>query len=183
MNDAVLLQEEQTQPMDSDLPKWLPERLERAKKSAIQALLHELGFEDAEGLRDKLTSQATQLAQLSADYAALSEQLAAAQAARQHALIEANFMLEAGAYPFISLEEARALVDLSGVRVSEDGQVMGMREAVTALVEARPHLLRRSQFISSEVGGGLNGGTFRPASVGELPAEQLEDLKRRFKLW
>jgi hypothetical protein len=175
-------QEVLEQPADLEAPAWLPERLERARRGAIQSLLAELGFENLEALREALTAQQTAIIQLTQERDSALGQASAADNLRQKAMIEAAFLQEAGQYNFISLDEARRLIDLAGVTVDEQNSVSGMREAVRQLVEARPHLLRRRAGVATNAN--TQGSSARTArDIQDMPPEQVEDLKRRFRLW
>jgi hypothetical protein len=177
------LQQTVEQPQEEmDNPAWLPERLERARRGAIQNLLAELGFESAEALRQTLTDQQASITQLSQERDSVLGQAAAVDSLRRKAIIEAAFLQEAGQYDFINLDEARRLIDLDGVEVDGQNRVIGMREAVGRLVEARPHLLRRRSRVATNATTTGNA-SHTSADIRDMPPEQVDDIKRRFRLW
>jgi cell division protein FtsB len=168
-----------------EAPAWLPERLERARRAAVQELLAELGFENVETLQQSLQQieeGAQTINALTEERAILAEQVAAAEAARRQASIDAAFLVEAAQYDFIDPGEVRQLADLSGIVLGEDNQVTGMREAIHAVVEARPHLLRRRSQIALDANTKGARRPMRPNTPDELSAQQLDDLRRRFNL-
>ena len=168
-----------------EAPAWLPERLERAGRAAVQNLLDELGFADVSTLQDALRQsdeRATSITALEAERASLSEQVAAAEAARRQATIDAAFVVEAARYDFVDPGEVRQLADLSGVELGDDNSITGMREAIDLLVEQRPHLLRRRSLVALDAGTRGAGGSMRPNSVSDLSTEQIDDLRQRFNL-
>jgi hypothetical protein len=169
-----------------EAPAWLPERLERARRTAVQEFLADLGFSDAEALQQslqQLEEGAQTITTLTEERAALAEQVAAAEAARRQASIEAAFIVEAAQYDFIDPGEVRRLADFSSVELSEDNSVTGMREAISRLVENRPHLLRRRAMVALDASTSGSRRPLRPDTPNELSAQQLDDLKRRFQLW
>ena len=193
MNQEILeISDQPTEPVESpevetidtgeSIPKWLPERLERAKRSAVQSVLDDLGFADMDSLRNTLVQQSETLTSVSAERDSLREQVQSAESARREALLEAAFRYEAGQYDFYDLAEARLLVDLGGVALDDTNNVQGMREAVTGLVEQRPHLLRRKPRLVTDANQRGTRRRIQPNSVGEMPQEQVAAIKQRFQL-
>lgn len=157
---------------------WLPERLERAKRAAVQEVLAQVGFEAVEDLQTAVA----QLPALTAERDELAKRLQEAEATRQQTYLEAAFLYEASRYRFINLDEARILLDWHHIHLNEAEEVEGLREALDQLVKERPHLVRRpaAPHLDSETHG---TGRFTPRRVEDMPTEQVEALKRRFKLW
>lgn len=155
---------------DLEQPAWLPERLERAKRSAIQDLLSDLGYSDVDALKSQLQQQAQQASDLESAQAAVN-------ASRQRHL-EAEFRLAASRYRFYDPHEAQALLDWSLVGWDEAGQVTGLEAALAALVKTRPHLVKRASVPSLDSHPGGPGPQYEALS----PA-QVDEIKRRFKLW
>lgn len=158
------------------LPSWLPERLERARRTAIEELLADLGYSDTESLRATLTAHAG----WQTERADLLSQAETARTAQHTALIEAAFQVESRNFPFYDREEVRRLMDFSAVGLDENGQVVGVREAIEALAIAKPHLLHRPTPPYSEAAAISQES---PAPSSTLDPEQIEAIKRRFKLW
>ncbi|MFP4322627.1 MAG: hypothetical protein ACLFTK_09250 [Anaerolineales bacterium] len=165
-----------------EAPAWLPERLERARRSAIQAVLDDLGYADVDALRAHLDEQAGHVQRLQADLDTAQAAHAAAQASARRAALDAAFQLSVAAHEFIDPAEARALLNWDAVHVDNAGAVHGMAEAVNALAGQRPHLLRRRATPSLEATRQGADGGFGPQTARELPPEQRDALRRRFKL-
>jgi hypothetical protein len=151
-------------------PVWLPERLERAKRSSIQDLLSDLGYTDLDALKNQLQQQTQQASALESAQAALTT-------SRQRHL-EMAFRLAAARYRFYDPHEAHALLDWSAVGWDEGGQVTGLEAALESLVKARPHLVKRAVAPNLDAGLGGPGPQYEALS----PA-QVDEIKRRFKLW
>jgi len=92
-------------------------------------------LEAFEAFDDELTRVKTELAQAKAD--AEQTKAAARAAAIRHAVEAA-----AGSLSFQDPADALTLADLSTVQVAEDGAVTGAAEAVKALADKRPYLLK-----------------------------------------
>lgn len=171
-------------PEENNLPEWLPERLERARKAAIKELLAELGFEDAETLKQVLEtgSQAQEaLQQITEEKTQLGQRVLDLENTQQQLRIEMAFQQAVAAYDFIEVADARTLADLSGVQIDEQGNVTGMQEAVEQLVESRPHLLRRPYLPSMEA---YLGREMPSHEEKKFTTEEVESIKRRFRmLW
>lgn len=135
----------------------LSERLERAKNAERAALLKELGFDNL----DAVKTAAAELAELKkasmtdkerteaelANARSLAEQekarADAADRARHEALVRSEAMvLMTGR--FANPTTAIRLLDLSAVKVGEDGQVSGMKEAVEKLAQDEPWALSQT---------------------------------------
>ena len=151
---------------EDDAHPWLPERLERARNSAVRSLLEEAGgYADVAALRTDLS-----------DLSYLRERVAGLEAQSQAAHVDRAFREACAAYQFHDLKEVWALADLSGVLVAEDGVVSGMAEAIEALVAARPHLVKRPPAPA------LDAGEVSAVGDSGLSRPEVEQVKRRFRL-
>ncbi len=148
-----------THEMPDESPAWLPERLERARRAALNELFEGLGFADADALRAHLDTQAQDLERL--------------QTERDTAR-ETVFALSAAAHDFIDPDEARALLDWDALDWDA-----GLGEPLAALAAQRPHLLRRPQPPALDAPPLHDHG---PRSARDLPDAQRDALRRRFKL-
>jgi len=72
----------------------------------------------------------------------VAQQQALAQATQraQQMLITAEIKAQAAALGIVDPDAAAKLADLSGVKVGDDGTVTGVREALEALLQAKPYL-------------------------------------------
>lgn len=169
-------------PEDMTLPDRLPERLERARKTAIHELLTELGVEDTDTLKRAVEENSlfkTQLEQLTAENQQTVQRLTESQQAQQQLRIEMAFQQASAAYDFLHPADARTLLDMSAVTLDEHGQVVGMQTAVEHLVETRPYLLRRPSAPRLE---GDYGRDSRMLEEKAFTAEEVESIKRRFRM-
>lgn len=145
----------------------IAERVSRANRSAAKAALEarakELGYESVEemeaALREHKKAQDAQKTEAQKLQEALeAEKTKATQAAERakRALIKAAFAEQAIAANLVSVDDAFALADLSGVEVSDDGTVTGAKEAVEQLVKAKPYLVKQAGGPGGSAGGGGN---------------------------
>lgn len=145
----------------------IAERVSRANRSAAKAALEarakELGYESVEemeaALREHKKAQDAQKTEAQKLQEALeAEKTKATQAAERakRALIKAAFAEQAIAANLVSVDDAFALADLSGVEVSDDGTVTGVKEAVEQLVKAKPYLVKQAGGPGGSAGGGGN---------------------------
>jgi hypothetical protein len=111
--------------------------------------------------------------------AALEQSVANAKVGRERALIRAAVERKAVELQFIDVDVAFALMDRSGITVSDDDAVEGVTESLTALLTAKPHLKKAEQegnTGNSQAGSGKapgptprktgDGGEQRPDPVG-----------------
>ncbi len=164
---------------ENNIPEWLPERLERARHTAVRELLSQFGFEDEAAFKQAFTEQQAAIQQLTLERDAALQRATEAEHARHQLRLEMAFQQAAAPYEFFHLDEARALADLSGVQVDEQGGVIGMREALEALVEKRPHLIRRPFSPSLDAAIGREN---RAAEEKSFSPEEVDSIKRRFRM-
>lgn len=156
----------------------IAERVSRANRSAAKAALEarakELGYESVEemeaALREHKKAQDAQKTEAQKLQEALeAEKTKATQAAERakRALIKAAFAEQAIAANLVSVDDAFALADLSGVEVKDDGTVEGVKEAVEQLVKAKPYLVKQTG------GSGASGGG-NPPRGGQQPDNDAE---------
>jgi hypothetical protein len=162
----------------ADLDRIIGERLSRAEEGAVKKLLESLGLQDADELKGKLGRaaelDAAQWAELerarseAADWKAKAEQAdAAVKTATQKAnesLMRAAVMMQAA--HFHDPNEAWLYADKTRLTVKDDGAVEGAKEAVEAVVKAKPHLVKPERYGKGtpRSGGGRGGNSGR-----ELP--------------
>lgn len=151
-----------TPEQQAELERILGERLSRAEKTATkvarEAYAKEQGFDNAAAMdtaikahKEAQEKNKTDLQKAQEAEATAKAQAQAASERAKTALIRAAFAEQAIAQNLASAEDAFRLADLSKVTVTDDGTVDGVKDAVEALVKAKPYLVKQ--------GGGTSGGT------------------------
>lgn len=160
-------------------PAWLPERLERARRVALQSFLADLGFADAAALEAALAERAT----LQASIAEAQAQAENAQQAQQALAFQAAFQRASRDYDFHDAAAAQQLADFSGLSISEGGEVQGMEAALEALISAHPYLLRRppAPDIDAQAASNASEAEGLP-SAESLPPALVERVRQKFRL-
>lgn len=79
-----------------------------------------------------------------------------------------------------AVEDAFRLTDLSEIRFDEDGNIVGLKEAVESLLESKPYLIVEQPAGSRQIGGDTNNGD-RKAPLETMTTAQLisQGLKRK----
>lgn len=101
---------------------------------------------------------------------------AQAEQRQQDSLIRMAIEREAAKANFHDPGEAYALADLTEVEITDGGGVAGVEEAVQALAEARPHLIKRADKPDIDADKGGDGKPDRESEA------YRESIKRRFGL-
>jgi hypothetical protein len=111
----------------------------------------------------------------------LQEARAKAQEVEQRAndrLVRAEVKSIAAEMGLVDADAALALMDKSGVKIAEDGSVEGVKEALDALVAAKPYL--KQQSAPANIGGGTNpanqssdGKFYTRAEIERMTPEQI----------
>jgi hypothetical protein len=134
----------------------LKERLARATAGAKTDLLAELGIEDPEVAKKTLTEAAKlkeaqmselekaqdQIAEAEAAATKATTEAAAIKAAADEALLRAAIVSQAG--EFNDPMDAWLFVDRAKIEAQEDGTYKGIDEALKALTEAKPYLVKQN---------------------------------------
>lgn len=159
----------------TELDEIIAKRIERERKKYE-------GFED---MKNKLTEYEKQieekrLAELSEKERAeeiakkaeeekqsLAHQLETLQKQIQQEKITNEFIKLATTHNIAYIDDALKLADFSGVKVNEEGNVEGVKEAIKALVENKPFLLKQAKE-PKQIGKGS-----QTKSKGDKTAEQL----------
>lgn len=159
----------------TELDDIITKRIERERKK----------YSDYDSVKEKLTEYEKQieekrLADLSEKERAeelakkaeeekqtLAQQLENLQKQVQQEKITNEFIKLATAQNIAYIDDALKLADLSAVKVNEDGKVEGVEEAVKALVENKPFLLKQMKE-PKQIGGGSQNKI-----KGDKTAEQL----------
>lgn len=158
------------------------DRLERATKKTQADILAKLGTDDVEAARKAIEdaakakeAQMSELEKSQAEIARLKAQAEKAQAQAEQAQLRAEEMRlqslvisKAGA--FVDPMDAWQFLDKSKLTADDQGNYTGIDEAIKALAESKPYLVKAD--------GGPSGGT--PArSKPKTMAEKLLEIKNK----
>lgn len=144
-------------------------RLARAGRAEVETLAKELGFENADAMkeaakkaREQEESQKTEAEKERQRAEKAEAEAKAAKADKDTALITAEIKLCALQAGFVDPADAVALVKRDDIKVEDSGTVLGVKEAVEALGKEKPHLLgkaKKQQIGSSGNPGGDDDGS------------------------
>ena len=125
-------------------------------------------YEQAEAQRKQESMSELEKAQ--AALAELEKRAADAERGRKQALLEKAVIAKAGALRFNNAEDAIRFLDPEKLEIGDDGQVIGLDEALRAIAKDRPYLLQQPGQV-----GATNPG--RGGAEGETAAQ------KRARLW
>ena len=122
------------------LMKALDERSQRTERSISKAIADKYGMTE-----DEINSilAAEKKKRDAALPAAVQRQLDAAMKAANDKLIAAEIRVQASALGFLDSGDALALIDRTGIKIDDKGEVTGVAEALKALAEKKPHLIKQ----------------------------------------
>jgi hypothetical protein len=162
----------------------LNKRLSRAEKKGQKALLQELGFDSLEDLQaalgkgkdpdDKQTKQENndQNGEKVPDVKTLVDEMLKAEREKTwKRLVTAEVKMVATELGFADWEDAYALANLSEVKEDEKGNIIGVKEALQALADKKPHLIKQKN-----TSGGF--GADVPNRQQANRQQSLEDIKK-----
>ncbi|MCU6709349.1 scaffolding protein [Paenibacillus sp. J5C_2022] len=169
----------------AELEAKIAERLGRERKKYadyddLKAKLTEFETAEAERQKAAMTEQERIQAELDAAKRAAEEadskSAAAIEAANQR-VIKAEFKIAAAGANIRkdALDDAYVLVDKAGISVDDGGNVVGVKEALEALVDAKPYLIEQAPAKPKKIGEPNNP---EPDEKKTLEA-QLEDAKKQ----
>ena len=122
-------------------------RIARSTKAELEELAKTLGFEDIESMKsaakkakDLEESQKSELQKERDAREKLEKESRAVLDRANNRLIDAEIKVLASKLGFVDPTDAIALIDRSDIKVSDTGVVSGVKEAISALLEAKPHL-------------------------------------------
>ena len=125
-------------------------------------------YEQAEAQRKQESMSELEKAQ--AALAELEKRATDAERGRKQALLEKAVIAKAGALRFNNAEDAIRFLDPEKLEIGDDGQVIGLDEALRAIAKDRPYLLQQPGQV-----GATNPG--RGGAEGETAAQ------KRARLW
>ena len=139
-DEGLLPEGEQTEPnrqaLAGTLLKAVQERLQRAEKSVLRSMAEQNGM-DAEALGALLQSARAEAVQAEAKPDARTAQLTQRLVAAELKSIGADLGL-------LDAEVALRLIDPETISVTEEGSVMGLREALMALKSSKGYLFKQT---------------------------------------
>ena len=125
-------------------------------------------YEQAEAQRKQESMSELEKAQ--AALAELEKRAADAERGRKQALLEKAVIAKAGALRFNNAEDAIRFLDPEKLEIGDDGQVIGLEDALKAIAKDRPYLLQQP---------GQVGAT----NPGRGNVEGETDAQKRARLW
>ena len=125
-------------------------------------------YEQAEAQRKQESMSELEKAQ--AALAELEKRAADAERGRKQALLEKAVIAKAGALRFNNAEDAIRFLDPERLEIGDDGQVIGLEDALKAIAKDRPYLLQQP---------GQVGAT----NPGRGNVEGETDAQKRARLW
>lgn len=174
------------------------DRVARASKSSQEKLAKELGFASVEELTAaakahkeaqeaaKTETQRLQEAKEAAERKAQEEATKATEALTKadKRIIRTEVRSLARELGAVDLDDVEILLEKSGgeIKVDEEGNVTGAKEALEALKTAKPHLFTAEKQTPAPVGGPLNPPKKAPANMLEASDEEFAAELRRLGL-
>lgn len=181
-----------TDEQQAHIDKLIGERAKRAEasaaKKALEARAKELGFESAEEMEAAVKAHKDAQDKAKTDLEKAQEAAQKAEAEREKALsaandrlIRAEVKLQASELGVVDADAAYALMDRSEVEVADDGAVKGVKEALEALVKAKPYL--KGSATPGRSGGEFGGGQGSPDIDAQIKsAEEKKDWREVIRL-
>jgi hypothetical protein len=153
--------------------------LESESKVQLERQAKEFGFETYQAMQEaaktkKETDDASK-SELEKEKAARQKAEGEKKAAFETAnarLLNAEIKIAAASGGFVDPADAVALVDRSGLRVDEQGNVTGVKEAMEKLAKAKPHLLTGKSAGSP----GSTGNAGRQEGAGETDVDRIRKM-------
>lgn len=160
----------------SQLDELIAKRIERERKKfadydELKSKLSEFESQAEEKRQSELTDlqkAQEQAQQFEAKVQELTAQLEAERTKSQDQALKATYKQVASSFGIVDVEAALILSDLSAVSFDENGEVIGVEDAVKKLVEHKPYLVAKKH--TQPIGTATNGGS---SGQSEKTAEQL----------
>lgn len=160
----------------AELDELIAKRIERERKKfadydELKSKLSEFESQAEEKRQSELTDlqkAQEQAQQFEAKVQELTAQLEAERTKSQDQALKATYKQVASSFGIVDVEAALILSDLSAVSFDENGEVIGVEDAVKKLIEHKPYLVAKKQ--TQPIGTATNGGS---SGQSEKTAEQL----------
>lgn len=118
----------------------IEKRSQRLEGSITRAVADKYGMTDEEVNAILAAEKEKRDNALPAD---VQKKLDAAIAGANEKLVSAEIRVQAAALSFVDVSDACALIDRTSIKVTDKGEVTGVKEALQALVKAKPHLVKQ----------------------------------------
>lgn len=167
-----------------DVNKIIQKRVSQAEKNAQKALAKTLGYDSVEAMsaalnKDKNADNKDNPVDVDALVdAKLKEQLKAEQDKTFKRLVNSEVKVFANELGFADWEDALALSDLSQVKEDGNGNILGVQEALKALVDKKPHLVKQAPSSRFGVDVPNHGGGSRPVE-GYDAGKSIAELRNK----
>lgn len=160
----------------AQLDELIAKRIERERKKfadydELKSKLSEFESKAEEKRQSELTDLQKvqeQAQQFEAKVQELTAQLEAERTKSQDQTLKAMYKQVASSFGIVDVEAALILSDLSAVSFDENGEVIGVEDAIKKLVEHKPYLVAKKH--TQPIGTATNGGS---SGQSEKTAEQL----------
>jgi hypothetical protein len=123
-------------------------------KQAAEAELQK--YKDAE--EEQRRKSQSEVDNLKEDLRKRDEELAKTKSDLEQARLDNAFLTD-NTYQWQNSSRVLRLIDRDGIKVNEDGTISGVKEALKALAESDPYLLKSTTDDGGSSGGGSGGGT------------------------
>ncbi|MTV47754.1 hypothetical protein GJ688_01995 [Heliobacillus mobilis] len=162
----------------------LKSRMDSAGAAKLESLARELGFTSVDEMKAAAKAQKeaddktkSDLEKANERATRLENEKKAALETANRRLIDAEIKLAAHSAGFIDPADAVALVERTGIKLDDAGNITGVKEAVEALVKSKPHLAGKAGGVT--IGGGSNPGAGQGPTPEEIGRQIAEARNRR----
>jgi DNA-directed RNA polymerase beta subunit len=168
----------------ADIDRAAGERAKRAAKTAVADFLKDLGFEKQEDLKSLVDKQKaaadaekSELDKAKQKAAEEEQKRQSVEQQLQRERVDRLIEREATSLGFADVTDAVALVDRAQI-AEEEGKVTGVKEALEALLTAKPHLKKTG---AADTTPPAPGGTVPPSPAGgkPMPKPPTDEEKRK----
>lgn len=157
---------------------------QKGGRKALQSLAEELGFDSVDAMKQAAQKARELEDQQKTELQKLQEQAQQAEQQRQQALqtanerlIQAEVKAQASALGFVNGDVAYKLMDRSSVEVDDNGNVTGVQEALSSLMEQHPFLKagRSAGKSGEDFSGNDRGTTLTMEQIKAMSPDQINE--------
>lgn len=172
-----------------ELDRIVADRVARERKKLdkfsdyddLKAKLSEYERQQEERKRAEMSEIERYQADLEAERTAkqtLEQRISEMEASIQREKINAEFIKVATSHNIAYIDDAKLLADLSDVKIDENGNIVGVEEAVKALVENKPFLLGAKK-VPQPIGGPTNYDNDSTTKTADQLLQEAADKARK----
>lgn len=172
-----------------ELDRIVADRVARERKKLdkfsdyddLKAKLSEYERQQEERKRAEMSEIERYQADLEAERTAkqtLEQRISEMEASIQREKINAEFIKVATSHNIAYIDDAKLLADLSAVKIDENGNIVGVEEAVKALVENKPFLLGAKK-VPQPIGGPTNHDNDSTTKTADQLLQEAADKARK----